>query len=134
MVVCAPEPFAGMDLGPDVDARRATVKTLEDDDRLRDFREAADATGCERIVMIGFCMGGMYVHKSSVDASRVLAIIGEQDSYTPPGDVDALEAIGAIVARYPEAEHGFVHDPDRPAHRPDDAADAWQRARDWLEV
>jgi carboxymethylenebutenolidase len=169
VVVCAPEPFAGMDLGPDVDARRAAVKALDDEDRLRDFREAADATGCERIVMIGFCMGGMYVHKASADprferlvsfygmirvpedwrsdghgepldaltandASRVLAIIGEQDAYTPPGDVDALEAVGVIVARYPEAEHGFVHDPARPAHRPDDAADAWQRARDWLEV
>ena len=56
------------------------------------------------------------------------------DPYTPPGDVDALEAVGVIVARFPEADHGFVHDPDRPAHRPDDAADAWQRARDWLEV
>ena len=44
VVVCAPEPFAGMDLGPDVDARRAAVKALDDEDRLRDFREAADAT------------------------------------------------------------------------------------------
>ena len=30
------------------------------------------------------------------------------------------------------AEHGFVHAPDRPAHRPDDAARLWQRAIDWL--
>jgi carboxymethylenebutenolidase len=29
---------------------------------------------------------------------------------------------------YPDAEHGFVHDPARPAHRPADAADAWRRA------
>ena len=32
------------------------------------------------------------------------------------------------MVRYPSAEHGFVHDPDRPAHRADDAADAWRRA------
>jgi carboxymethylenebutenolidase len=61
-------------------------------------------------------------------ASPTLAIIGEQDPYTPPEDVAALEAARVTVVRYPEAEHGFVHDPDRPAHRPEDAADAWQRA------
>ena len=169
VVACAPEPFAGLDLPADVDARRPVVKDLIDAERLRDLGEAADATGCSRVVMIGFCMGGMYVHKAaaderferlvsfygmirvpdewrapgqgepldalaSTDASRVLAVIGELDPYTPPGDVDALEAVGAVVVRYPEAEHGFVHDPNRPAHRADDAADAWQRARDWLEV
>jgi carboxymethylenebutenolidase len=46
--------------------------------------------------------------------------------------VDALEALGATVVRYEGADHGFVHDPDRPAHRPDDAADAWSRALDFL--
>ena len=61
-------------------------------------------------------------------ASPTLAIIGEHDPYTPPEDVAALEALRVTVVRYPEAEHGFVHDPDRPAHRPEDAADAWQRA------
>jgi carboxymethylenebutenolidase len=61
-------------------------------------------------------------------ASPTLAIIGEHDPYTPPEDVAALEAARVTVVRYPEAEHGFVHDPDRPAHRPEDAADAWQRA------
>jgi carboxymethylenebutenolidase len=63
---------------------------------------------------------------------RVLAIIGERDHYTPPDDVDALEATGVIIVRYPEAEHGFAHAPERPAHRPDDAADAFARARAWL--
>ena len=32
------------------------------------------------------------------------------------------------IVVYEGAEHGFVHDPDRPAHRADDAADAWRRA------
>ncbi len=61
-------------------------------------------------------------------SSPTLAIIGEQDPYTPPEDVAALERTRVTVVRYPEAEHGFVHDPDRPAHRPADAADAWKRA------
>jgi carboxymethylenebutenolidase len=60
-------------------------------------------------------------------ASPTLAIVGERDHYTPAADVDELWAAGVEVVRYPEAEHGFVHDPARPAHRPDDAADAWRR-------
>lgn len=59
--------------------------------------------------------------------SHVLAIIGGRDPWTPPADVEALRATGAEVVAYPEAEHGFVHDPDRPAHRAEDAADAWRR-------
>jgi carboxymethylenebutenolidase len=67
-------------------------------------------------------------------ARRLLAIIGTADPYTPPADVDALEATGATVVRYEGAEHGFVHDPSRPAHRADDAADAWSRVLAWLRV
>jgi carboxymethylenebutenolidase len=63
---------------------------------------------------------------------RVLAIIGERDVYTPPEDVEALEKAGVTVVRYPDAEHGFAHDANRPAHRPHDAADAFARAREWL--
>jgi dienelactone hydrolase len=63
---------------------------------------------------------------------RVLAIIGTADPYTPADEVAGLEAAGATVVRYEGAEHGFVHDPDRPAHRADDAADAWLRAVAWL--
>jgi carboxymethylenebutenolidase len=63
---------------------------------------------------------------------RVLAIIAERDHFTPPEDVAALEALGVTVVRYPEAEHAFAHDASRPIHRPDDAADAFARAREWL--
>lgn len=65
-------------------------------------------------------------------AERVLAIVGTADLYTPPADVDALAAAGATIVRYDGAEHGFVHDPSRPAHRADDAADAWQRVVSWF--
>lgn len=61
-------------------------------------------------------------------AAPVLALVGTEDDLTPPADVDALAATGATVVRYEGAEHGFVHDPARPAHRPVDAADAWRRA------
>ena len=68
----------------------------------------------------------------SGDAAPTLAIIGTADIWTPPADVDALENAGATVVRYEGAEHGFVHDPSRPAHRPDDAADAWGRVIEFL--
>ena len=67
------------------------------------------------------------------DACPVLAIIGTGDVWTPPEDVDALEEAGAEVVRYAGAEHGFVHDPDRPGHRADYAADAWRRVVTWLD-
>jgi carboxymethylenebutenolidase len=66
-------------------------------------------------------------------ADRVLAIIGDRDHYTPADDVAALAAMGVTVVSYPDAEHGFAHDPNRPAHRPADAADAFERARVWLQ-
>jgi carboxymethylenebutenolidase len=67
------------------------------------------------------------------DACPVLAIVGERDVWTPPDDVAALDALPNVtVVRYPEAEHGFVHDPDRPAHRAGDAADAWRRTAEFL--
>jgi carboxymethylenebutenolidase len=66
------------------------------------------------------------------DPCPLLAIIGTEDPFTPPDDVAALEAAGAVIASYEGADHGFVHDPVRPAHRPDDAADAWARVIEFL--
>lgn len=167
MVVCAVEPFPGRDLGPDVEPRFAAVPAIDDGAHLRDLLEGADATGTDRVGLLGFCLGGMYCHKASRSdrfarivsfygmirvpeawrsntqgeplqhltaghADRVLAIIGERDHYTPPADVEALEATGVTVVRYPDAEHGFAHDAARPAHRAGDAADAFARAERWL--
>ena len=61
-------------------------------------------------------------------ACPTMAIVGTGDQWTPPADVAAAEAAGVTVVRYEGADHGFVHDDSRPAHRPDDAADAWARA------
>ncbi len=66
-----------------------------------------------------------------------LAVFGSADTWTPAADIDALR--GAWSGRtdceivvVDGAEHGFVHDPERPAHRADDAAALWQRALDWM--
>jgi carboxymethylenebutenolidase len=64
----------------------------------------------------------------------ILYLVGTADPWVPAADADALEATGAEVVRYPDADHGFVHDPTRPAHRADDAADAWRRVGEFLAV
>jgi len=56
-----------------------------------------------------------------------LEIVGTSDDWVPADDQSALEGAGVEVVRYEGADHGFVHDPSRPTHRPDDAADAWSR-------
>jgi dienelactone hydrolase len=169
MTVIAVEPFPGLDLGPHVEPRMAAISSRDDAGHLRDLEEAADAVRCDRVGLLGFCMGGMYAFKSArsdrfariasfygmirlPDAwkgpgqgepldhlaaghpDRVLAIIGALDPYTPPDDVVTLEAAGVAVVQYPDADHGFAHAPERPAHRPADAADAFQRAHTWLTM
>jgi carboxymethylenebutenolidase len=66
------------------------------------------------------------------NADRVLAIIGSQDPYTPPTQVNELRDAGVTVVEYEEAAHGFAHDSARPAHRAEDAADAFLRTHRWL--
>ncbi|MFI5053090.1 MAG: dienelactone hydrolase family protein [Acidimicrobiia bacterium] len=71
------------------------------------------------------------------DVCPTLAIFGGRDSYTPAADIEALRAAWSErpdceIVVYPEAEHGFVHAPERPAHRPDDAADVWTRVLAFL--
>lgn len=75
--------------------------------------------------------------EAASSACPTLAIFGEADPYTPPADIEALRQAwagrsGHRVVVYRGAEHAFVHDPDRPAHRPDDAVDAWHRALAFL--
>jgi len=61
-----------------------------------------------------------------------MAVAGTEDHWTPPEDLAELENAGVTVVSYVGADHGFVHDPSRPAHRADDAADAWDRALAFL--
>src|SRR5687767_2239291 len=54
------------------------------------------------------------------EACPTLAVLGGRDTYTPSEDIGALRTRPNVeVVVYPEAEHGFVHDPTRPTHRPD---------------
>jgi len=67
-----------------------------------------------------------------------IAILGGQDRWTPDGDIEALRAEWAHrpdceVVVYPDADHGFVHDPERSTHRAADAADAWHRVLGFFE-
>jgi carboxymethylenebutenolidase len=66
-----------------------------------------------------------------------LAIFGSNDPYTPPEDIAALREAwkdrdDCEIIVIEGAEHGFVHDPDRPIHRAEDAAALWPRAIAWL--
>jgi carboxymethylenebutenolidase len=81
-------------------------------------------------------------HKDPLDlAAQVcptLAIFGSNDPYTPPEDIEALRRAWADrrdceIIVVDGAEHGFVHDPERPAHRPEDAARCWERALEWMK-
>ncbi len=69
---------------------------------------------------------------SGGDPGTVMAVVGNLDNYTPGDAISDLRGTGAQVVEYERAGHGFVHDPDRPAHRAADAADAWSRAANWL--
>jgi len=166
-VVCAPEPFPGFEDEP-LDWRMGHAGEVSDRRRLDDALAAADATGCDAVGILGFCMGGMlalkaagtgrfdhavafygmirtpeaWQHDGFVEpldtvtaqgACPVLLIAGTEDSFTPPADLEALEATGAQVVRYEGAQHGFVHDASRPTHRAEDAADAWRRAIAFLD-
>jgi carboxymethylenebutenolidase len=76
---------------------------------------------------------------SAAAVCPTLAIFGGVDPWTSNDDIEALRAAWADrpdceIVVYPEADHGFVHAPERPAHRADDAADAWRRTFAWLDV
>lgn len=66
-----------------------------------------------------------------------LAVFGGVDHFTPPADIGALRTAWAgrpdcQVVLYPEADHGFIHVPERPSHRAEDAADAWNQVLRFL--
>jgi carboxymethylenebutenolidase len=165
--VCAAEPFPGHEDWPVERRMNGGVAEVGDDRVLGDVVAAADATGCETVGVIGFCMGGMFTLKAaatgrfhravafygmirlpepwrgpslaeplealaSPDRCPTMAVIGTVDPYTPGQDVADAEALGVHVVRYEGADHGFVHDASRPAHRAEDAADAWRRTLEFL--
>jgi carboxymethylenebutenolidase len=66
-----------------------------------------------------------------------LAYFGSADPSIPAADIDALRAAWSgrddcEIVVVEGADHGFVHDPDRDVHRPDDAKQAWTRTLEWV--
>jgi hypothetical protein len=73
---------------------------LDDDDHLRDLVEAADATGCDRVGLIGFCMGGMYCFKAarSDRFDRIASFYGMirlPEAWKGPGQGEPLDTCTA---------------------------------------
>jgi carboxymethylenebutenolidase len=73
------------------------------------------------------------------NACPTLAIFGTEDHWTPAADIEALRQAwrdrpDCEVVVYEGADHGFVHDAERPAHRAEDAADAWARVLRFLGI
>jgi carboxymethylenebutenolidase len=78
MSVIAVEPFPGLNLGPEIEPRQAAIPSLDDDVKLRDQLEAADALQCGTVGLLGFCLGGMYAFKAarSDRFARIVAFYG----------------------------------------------------------
>lgn len=67
---------------------------------------------------------------TAAEVCPTLAVFGSADPWTPAAEIDALRAAWAgrddcEIVVIDGADHGFVHDPDRPTHRADDAARLW---------
>ena len=66
-------------------------------------------------------------------ACPVLALMAGQDKLVPIEHARLLDDLEQVdVVAYPDAGHGFAHDPSRPTHRAEDAADAWRRTIGFL--
>jgi carboxymethylenebutenolidase len=127
-----------------------------------DYLAAQPNVKKDRIGSIGWCMGGGYSLRVAIleptlaadvinygplitDAAElkkikapILGMFGEQDRGITPDDVkkfqQALTQLGkkADIKIYPDAGHAFENPNNKQGYRPDDAADAWKRALDFL--
>ena len=95
--VCGLELFAGT-AHLDRDERMVAARGLDDGRILGDVLAAADATGCDRVNIIGFCVGGMYTLKS-VKTGRFhrhapfYGMIHVPDEWRGEGQGDPLDAV-----------------------------------------
>ncbi|HUI47312.1 MAG TPA: dienelactone hydrolase family protein [Acidimicrobiia bacterium] len=73
----------------------------------------------------------------AAEMAPTLAFFGSNDPWTPPADISELRGAWSRrddckIVVVEGAEHGFVHDPDRDVHRPDESAEAWEATLKWL--
>ncbi len=95
--VCAVEPFPGLEEQP-IDWRLEHAGEIGDDRRLQDLVDAADATGCDAVGILGFCMGGMFTLKAAGTGrfDRAVAFYGmirTPDNWKAEGHVEPLDAV-----------------------------------------
>jgi dienelactone hydrolase len=97
--VCAFELFAGRE-HLDRDERMVAAKDNDDARILGDAVAAAEATGCERVGILGFCMGGMYTLKAVATRRFFRAVpfygmIRVPENWRGPGQGEPLDALAA---------------------------------------
>jgi carboxymethylenebutenolidase len=96
--VIAVEPFPGRGLPLEIEPRVQAMPTMDDDLHLRDLEEGATALGVSRVGLIGFCMGGMYCHKSArsdrfVRIASFYGMIHVPESWKGPKQGDPIEIL-----------------------------------------
>lgn len=120
LVVCAPEPFPGLEDQP-LGWRTENAGAVTDERRMGDLVAAADATEQETVGILGFCMGGMYALKATATGrfSRAVSFYGMArvreawqnettieplDALRTAGACPALELVGTADSFVPEAD------------------------------
>ena len=95
--VCAPEMFPGQE-SLSLEDRHPGAQAFDDAAKNADAVAAADATGCEQVGIIGFCMGGMYAMKAASTGrfDRVAAFYGMirvPENWQGPGQGHAIDHV-----------------------------------------
>ena len=101
--VCAVEPFPGREDMPVPDRLDRGVASIADERMLGDLVAAADETGCARVGVIGFCMGGMYALTAAGTGRfhRAVAFYGMirvPQAFRGPGHGEPLDAVSRAEA------------------------------------
>ena len=102
LAVCAPEVFPGLEDQP-LEWRLEHGGAVPDDRRLADIVAAADATGCDTVGVLGFCMGGMLTLKAAGTGrfTRAVAFYGmirTPEAWSNEATVEPLDAVSSASA------------------------------------
>jgi carboxymethylenebutenolidase len=138
-------------------------KAVQEIDQAMAFLLDQDYAAGDKAGVVGYCMGGGLALQAAVVSDRVGAAVPYYGTLLSPEeaaqvqapiqahygaedrfDLDALEEMVQIVQEetgfaaeayvYEGAPHAFFNDERADAHRPDAAADAWQRTLTWFNT
>lgn len=126
--VCAVEPFPGRE-SMELDERFAALAGTDDADMVARLGQAAAATGCDRVAVMGFCMGGMYSLKAAATGAYDRAVsfygmIRVPEAWHGSGQHDAIELLRASPSPAEVLALVGTADPWTPARDVDDL-EAW---------